>query len=175
MNAARAVAARRIARGSPVLLVVTRNPRSCAALDIDLELSRFYSCCLDPTVDIMGSGDFQSRSSVRGEFQSRDRCDHFIVNLTTTSATALHPPWNDHGLHDLLEGSLILRRRIHDRHWLVHDKCVDLAACRLSGIAIEAVLGGFGAGLSIAQARPPSSLRRSGLASAGRACSTTRY
>src|SRR3979490_2239986 len=129
MNAARAVAARRIARGSPVPPVVTRNPRSCAALDIDLELSRFYSCCPEPAVGLMGSGDLQSRSSVRGEFQSRDRCDHFIVNLTATSATALHPPWNDHGLHDLLEGSLILRRRIHDRHWLVPHKGVALVAC----------------------------------------------
>src|ERR1700736_2580 len=92
---------------------------------------------------------FLGRSSVRGEFQSRDRCDHFIVNLTATSATALHPPRNDRGLHDLLEGSLILRRRIHDLHRLVRDKCVDLAVCRLSGVAIEAVLGGFGAKLPL--------------------------
>src|SRR3981081_542068 len=89
--------------------------------------------------------NFQDRSSVRGEFQSRDRCDHFIVDLTATRATALHPPRNDHGLHDLLEGSLILRRRIHDLHRLVRDKCVDLAAFGLSRIAIEAVLAGFGA------------------------------
>src|SRR5882724_2422726 len=126
MNAATAVAARRNARGSPVPAVVTRNLRSCAALDIDLELSR--SCCLDPTVDITALESFQGWSSVRSEFQSCDRCDRFIVNLTATRAAAFHPPRNDHGLHDLLEGSLILRRRIHNLHRLVRDKCVDLAA-----------------------------------------------
>src|SRR6266851_3044049 len=134
MNAATAVAASRNARGSPVPAVVIRNSRSCAALDIDLELSRF----LLPRPDGRHYGPWRASragSSVRSEFQSCDRCDRFIVNLTATRAAALHPPRNDHGLHDLLEGSLILRRRIHDLHRLVRDKCVDLAAFGLSRIA----------------------------------------
>src|SRR6266702_2159353 len=144
MNAASALAARRIARGSPVAPVVTRP--SCAALDIDLELSAFTLARRSTSWALVC---FQGRSSVRGEFQSRDRCDRLIVNLAATGATALHPPRNDHGLHDLLEGSLILRRRIHDLHRPVRDQCVDLAAGRLSRVAIEAVLGGFGAELPL--------------------------
>src|SRR3984893_10895103 len=91
----------------------------------------------------------RGRSSVRGEFQSRDRCDHFIVDVTATSATALHPPRDDHGLHDLFQGGLVLRRRIHDLYRLVRDEGVDLAASRNSRIAIEAVLGGFGTELPL--------------------------
>src|SRR5712671_96719 len=91
----------------------------------------------------------QRRSSVRREFQSRDRSDDFIVNLAAPRATALHPPGNDDGLHDLLEGGLILSRRIHDLHRLFRDEGVDLAAFRPSGIAIESVLGGLGAELPL--------------------------
>ena len=86
---------------------------------------------------------------VRREFQSRDRCDDFIVNLAASRAAALHPPGNDDGLHDLLEGGLVLSRRIHDLHRLFRDERVDLAAFRLSGIAIEPVLGGLGAELPL--------------------------
>src|SRR5438045_7064856 len=93
--------------------------------EIHVHLRRWTSNSSSPDLTLAASTrwfasrnltNFQGWSSVRRELQPRDWRDHFVVNLTTPRAAALHPAGNDVGLHDLLEGGFVLSRRIHDLH-----------------------------------------------------------
>src|SRR5215475_8527381 len=120
MKAAREVAARRNIRGNLAPPASMRSSLSFAALDIELEFSGIRPWAFD----------FRGRYSVRGEFQSRDRCNHLVVDVAATRAAAFHPSRNDHGLDDLPESGLVFRRRVHDLQRLVGDEGVDLAGLR---------------------------------------------